>query len=331
MALTIERVEPTLKNDTWRLAARAFEKNDPDFFVKWGNASPFPDRDVQMIANLDGEIVAGLDIYYRQMAMPGCDLTVGCIANVFTLQQHRSRGYAGRLMEEAVDFMTENKYHVSILYGAAGFYERFGYGQVTLAEILLKGFSSGREFGYEFCDVDLDRDAGDLATIHKFSEDAGGVFRHAPETYTSWARMKIGYRGDKGGIRIVAHEGRPVAYYAWDERDCPNPVVNHPRFRTDVHITDFAAIDWAVVPSAHFIRLHCLKDLMKDPLFHWTPQLGAAFGRNPVRESPTRRMMLLPLDMGAICKAYGRDFSSASEYMEFIASHGIAAQDFDTF
>ena len=78
-----------------------------------------------------GETVGRAEINDLTMRLYGAWVRMGGIANVVVQSQHRGKGYASRLMREAVSYMEREGYAVSILFGIPDFYHRFGYVPVT--------------------------------------------------------------------------------------------------------------------------------------------------------------------------------------------------------
>src|SRR5437764_1219224 len=76
------------------------------------------------------QTVAKLAILRRTMHLAGTTVTMGGIADVVTHPVHRRQGYGARLLEGAVAYMRDQRYHVSLLFGIADFYHRFGYAPV---------------------------------------------------------------------------------------------------------------------------------------------------------------------------------------------------------
>ena len=74
-----------------------------------------------------GEAVSRLRVIRYDMRLAGAWVAMGGIAEVVTHPRHRGQGYAARLLRAAVDFMREERYAVSLLFGIADFYHRFGY------------------------------------------------------------------------------------------------------------------------------------------------------------------------------------------------------------
>lgn len=87
----------------------------------------------QIELRLDGEAVSGMAIVKKQMQVGSAVVRQGGIAGVWTAEAHRKKGYASRVMWEGVSWMEKQKYEMSILFGIADFYHRYGYG-VAFAE-----------------------------------------------------------------------------------------------------------------------------------------------------------------------------------------------------
>ncbi len=87
--------------------------------------------------DLDGshrrELIIG-DKAISYVATRHYDLRIGCsvvsmrgVTSVHTDAAHRKRGYARRLMTESIEYMKEQGYSVSVLFGISDFYHKFGY------------------------------------------------------------------------------------------------------------------------------------------------------------------------------------------------------------
>ena len=81
--------------------------------------------------DMAGETVGRAEVNDLTMRLSGAWVRMGGIANVVVQSQHRGKGYASRLMREAVSYMERERYAVSILFGIPDFYHRFGYVPVT--------------------------------------------------------------------------------------------------------------------------------------------------------------------------------------------------------
>ncbi len=74
-----------------------------------------------------GETVGRAEVNDLTMRLAGAWVRMGGIANVVVQSQHRGKGYASRLMREAVSYMEREGYAVSILFGIPDFYHLFDY------------------------------------------------------------------------------------------------------------------------------------------------------------------------------------------------------------
>ena len=62
--------------------------------------------------------------------LAGASLRTAGIANVFTPEPHRRRGYASALMAHTHDILIEAGYSAAALFGIPGFYGQFGYATI---------------------------------------------------------------------------------------------------------------------------------------------------------------------------------------------------------
>ena len=88
-------------------------------------------KQYKLSLDVAGETVGRAEVNDLTMRLSGAWVRMGGIANVVVRSQHRGKGYASRLMREAVSYMERERYAVSILFGIPDFYHRFGYVPVT--------------------------------------------------------------------------------------------------------------------------------------------------------------------------------------------------------
>ncbi len=91
--------------------------------------SPKPGR-TDIWAERDGELVCSLEIMAAPVRLAGATLRTAGIANVFTEEDHRRRGYASALMAHAHEVLIEAGYSTVALFGIPGFYGQFGYATI---------------------------------------------------------------------------------------------------------------------------------------------------------------------------------------------------------
>ena len=75
----------------------------------------------------DEEMVSQLGLREYQMRFGSAQLKMGGIDGVGTPEEHRNKGYSRRVMEHTIEYMNENEYDVSMLFGIPNFYYKFGY------------------------------------------------------------------------------------------------------------------------------------------------------------------------------------------------------------
>lgn len=91
--------------------------------------SPKPGR-TDVWAERDGVLVCSLEIMAAPVRLAGATLRTAGIANVFTEEGHRRRGYASALMEHTHGVLIEAGYSTVALFGIPGFYGQFGYATI---------------------------------------------------------------------------------------------------------------------------------------------------------------------------------------------------------
>ena len=91
--------------------------------------SPKPGRS-DIWAERDGELVCSLEIMAAPVRLARATLRTAGIANVFTEEGHRRRGYASALMAHAHDLLTDAGYSTVALFGIRVFYGQFSYATI---------------------------------------------------------------------------------------------------------------------------------------------------------------------------------------------------------
>ncbi|MDP6042033.1 MAG: GNAT family N-acetyltransferase, partial [Candidatus Latescibacteria bacterium] len=93
---------------------------------------------------LSDTVVSGAGIVKKQMQIGSAVVKMGGIAGVWTDDDHRMKGYASQAMWESIALMEQKHCDMSILFGIADFYHRYGYAvafasqsmQVATAQLL---------------------------------------------------------------------------------------------------------------------------------------------------------------------------------------------------
>jgi hypothetical protein len=103
----------------------------------------------QIGLGLGDTVVSGLGVVKKQMQIGSVAVKMGGIAGVWTDQNHRMKGYASQAMWESIALMERKNCDMSILFGIADFYHRYGFAvafagqsmQVATAQLLRLGGS----------------------------------------------------------------------------------------------------------------------------------------------------------------------------------------------
>ena len=76
------------------------------------------------------QTVSRLTVLDLKMRIGRAVVRMAGVAGVWTHPEHRMRGYARRVIEDALSYMAEEGYDVSLLFGIPDFYNKFGYASV---------------------------------------------------------------------------------------------------------------------------------------------------------------------------------------------------------
>ncbi|NOZ19994.1 MAG: GNAT family N-acetyltransferase [Planctomycetes bacterium] len=130
-------VRPMRSKDEVPLIADMLGKSFPrGYETMWEQAhrahatSPYFDPKYTRLAVLAGEIVGHVRIQPNVFKLGAARLRVGGIGDVTTHFRQRKKGIAAAAMIDAIDFMKEDGFDLSILFGIPNFYHRFGFAPV---------------------------------------------------------------------------------------------------------------------------------------------------------------------------------------------------------
>lgn len=246
--------------------------------------SPKPGR-TDIWAERGGELVCSLEIMAAPVRLAGATLRTAGIANVFTEEGHRRRGYASALMAHAHEILANAEFSTVALFGIPGFYGQFGYATI------------GCDFALE---VDTDvavqavgghrlraASAADLPAVAEFYNAvnaglAGSVVRDP----TDW----IGLRH---GSTILGTSG------LWIAEDTAAEPVGYVALREDpgkAEVIDAGFADPAVAPS---LVAHAAAEAVKRQASSIRFELHPEFGLGAyVRRMECRIESIRPLDSG---------------------------------
>ena len=167
-----------------------------------------------------GEAVARLTIVDSEMRLVQTWLRMGGLASVRTNPVHRGKGYGRRLLLGTLDYMREEGYLVSTLFGIPDFYSNFGYATVlprksvvsvrTGAAERLPGALEVREAG--------PADAGALLEIyHEANAERNGPLKRSESSFSRWPDKAEDWFQEPRRILVAEENGVPVAYVVGEQ------------------------------------------------------------------------------------------------------------------
>ncbi|MCK4283506.1 MAG: GNAT family N-acetyltransferase [Candidatus Brocadiae bacterium] len=191
-----------------------------------------------------GESVSRLSVLDASIWLLGVEIRMGGIGAVGTKREHRMKGYARRLLEDTVQYMTALGCDVSMLFGISDFYNKFGFisclpdHRSSIATRDAEGAAEG---------------AGAYTTRPVEQEDLpwivglyNGRNRRRPAALVREEEFFTGFReGSAYGVEADAfvmqnEDGERIGYAAFDDS------------RTAVNVVEVNVADWA----AHWSFLH---------------------------------------------------------------------------
>lgn len=168
------------------------------------------------LALVDGdEEVARLTVEDREMRLGASWVRMGGIASVRTSPRHRNKGYGRRLMEGAIDYMRDEGFLVSVLFGIPAFYHRVGYATVLLAKSVMRVRTEAAESLTAACRVRSARAGEEEALLAIYREEIAtrsGTVKRTEAAFAPWYDEADEWFQEPRRILVAEEDGRPVAY-----------------------------------------------------------------------------------------------------------------------
>jgi predicted acetyltransferase len=140
------------------LCDAAFPKTEREYFERHIlKDDTLISQDTRVVL-LNGEIISSVQVFPRSIYFKGKIIKIGGIGNVATLPSQRNHGYAGLLMNDAINYMKEKNLTISLLTTSINkYYEKFGFRTLNriIAEIEIRNkteyneirqFEPGKDF-----------------------------------------------------------------------------------------------------------------------------------------------------------------------------------------
>ncbi|HOE63479.1 MAG TPA: GNAT family N-acetyltransferase [Candidatus Sumerlaeota bacterium] len=106
------------------------QKNWYEFYkirMDYQTKDPFYKPEHSRLAKEDGRILGHVSIVEKWMRIGYCAIKMAGIGDVFTHPDARGKNISSHLMNDSIDYMRQNNYPISMLYGIPNFYHKFGY------------------------------------------------------------------------------------------------------------------------------------------------------------------------------------------------------------
>ncbi|NOZ56214.1 MAG: GNAT family N-acetyltransferase [Calditrichaeota bacterium] len=216
--LRIRQITPEEAATTAELIARVFPR-DPSYlrlttWYRWMLRHPDHRWDFVRVVEMDGRIVSHLLIVERQVQMRHGVLRAAGLSVVATLQEFQRRGLNRRLIEEALEYVKQAGFAISLLDGIPDYYDRYGYAVVMPKyEVRVKTASALRvEPEVEVTEVQAE-EAGEWVSELKrlYDREVRSLVGPARRDETYWRWLL-----EKGGKLLLAKKsGKKLLAYCW--------------------------------------------------------------------------------------------------------------------
>jgi predicted acetyltransferase len=206
-----------------------------------GATYPGFQREHTRIATTNGEMAAALRIATETIRLGEARLKTGGFGWVTTSTRHRNRGICRSLMLDALHYMRNHGYHVSMLFGIPNFYHRFGFTTVLANQSIRLDVAEAATAAQK---VIRHRPAkpGDLNAIQKIHnandvDVACSIIRSAAHMTNRWDRLKT--------LQVLTNDNGKVTAYIL-------PRTTREHFAVDeIGVTD--------EPSCHAVLAYCAR------------------------------------------------------------------------
>ena len=130
MELTYAKTRADLEEIADLIAKTFVRRSYFDFYdqrMRYQEMDPWFKPERSRIIREGGRIVSHISIIEKRVWIGPAEVKVAGIGDVCTHPRARGKGYARLLMEDALRYMAEHGYPMSMLYGIPNFYHKFGY------------------------------------------------------------------------------------------------------------------------------------------------------------------------------------------------------------
>ena len=220
-ALRIRSIRPEEAEATAALIARVFPR-DPSYvrlttWYRWMLENPDHRWEYVRVVELDGKIVSHLLLVERKLKIRHGVLRAAGLSVVATHQDYQRRGLNRALINEALEYASQNGFALSLLDGIPDYYDRYGYAVVM------------PKYAVELQTVTALKAGSELEVMEVEAEKAGKwipslseLYERETERLTGPAKRDRAYWEwllRKGGTLLLAKRHGSVRGYCWLEDD----------------------------------------------------------------------------------------------------------------
>jgi predicted GNAT family acetyltransferase len=146
------------------------------------------------------------------MSYEGRELRVGAIGGVCTGPEHRGKGFAKKLLEDCTQFMKQNGFHASLLFGRPEIYGKCGW-ETLSAYGISSNFKLKTSSGAQIQKTSMENDIEWLSEIYEnHFKDQTGPFKRTLEYWKKWVNWKVNIK-QTHSIITVSENGAKLGYY----------------------------------------------------------------------------------------------------------------------
>jgi hypothetical protein len=117
---------------------------------------------------VDGETASRLTVLDHQMRIGSAQVRMGGIGGVHTKEKHRMKGYMRQLMDDTVEYLKNEGYDVTVLFGLPDFYTKFDYAACLPSHRLLVSTIDAEEAQNDMGDYEIRKiEKGDIDSVRE--------------------------------------------------------------------------------------------------------------------------------------------------------------------
>jgi len=232
---------------------------------------PYYEPEQTRVMLVDGEMVASVSNYLREMYCAGRHAKISAIGSVATHPNHRRKGYVRQVLAESRQWMLDSGFDFSFLFGDQDVYGSSGWEMFSAFNAMVKARVPKEDLGLTVRQAQFPDDVATLASVYaSFNEPLTGPFVRS-EAYWE-TRASVGYfRDNRTTFYLVEEDGVAVGYYRSDKPGWVSEMAwRHDDGELASRIVGTALAQWPEAEETAFGFYHSELARALDP-FIWAP------------------------------------------------------------